>query len=135
MNGHKPFPICGCAFQNELGFQKDGNSFGLGSPNRGGERPAGWGIQRGQRSRLPARSVLQSVCDTLRSPLATRTPWQWFPKAAVLPWREESKGGQHTAAGHAEFGFNQYVSTSGKSTPIGCAFLIDMAFETGLEQF
>ena len=62
-------------------------------------------------------------------------PWQWFPKAAALPWREESKGGQHTAAVPAEFGFNQYVSTSGKSTPIGCAFLIDMAFETGLEQF
>jgi len=35
--------------------------------NRGKQRPVGWGIQWGQRSR-----------------------WQWFPKAAALPWQEES---------------------------------------------
>ena len=46
---------------------------GSGSSNRGEQRPVGWGIQRGRCSR-----------------------WQWFPKAAALPWREESKGGQHS---------------------------------------
>ena len=35
MNAHKPFFICGYSFQNELGFQRDGNSFDLGSSNRG----------------------------------------------------------------------------------------------------
>ena len=35
MNAHKPFFICGYSFQNELGFQRDGNSFGTGSSNRG----------------------------------------------------------------------------------------------------
>ena len=94
MDAHKPFSHCGHSFQNELGFQRDGNSFGSYVSNRGEERPVGLWIQRGQRSRLPARSVLQSVTDTLRSPLATRTPWQWFPKAAALPWREAFNGGQ-----------------------------------------
>ena len=32
MNAHKPFFICGYSFQNELGFQRDGSSFGLGHP-------------------------------------------------------------------------------------------------------
>ena len=50
MNAHKPFSICGYSFQNELGFQRDGSSFGSGLSNRGGKRPVGWGIQRGQRS-------------------------------------------------------------------------------------
>ena len=50
MNTHKPFSICGYSFQNGLGFQRDSNSFGSGSSNRGGECPVGWGIQRGQRS-------------------------------------------------------------------------------------
>lgn len=28
-------------------------------------------------------------------PIGARVPcWQWFPKAAALPWREESNGGQ-----------------------------------------
>ena len=35
MNAHKPFSICGYSFQNELGFQRDGSSFGSGSSNRG----------------------------------------------------------------------------------------------------
>ena len=35
MNAHKPLSICGYSFQNELGFQRDGNSFGSGSSNRG----------------------------------------------------------------------------------------------------
>ena len=30
----------------------------------------------------------------LGNPKGTEFPWQWFPKAAALPWREESKGGQ-----------------------------------------
>lgn len=40
---------------------------GSGLSNRGEQRPVGRGIQRGQRSR-----------------------WQWFPKAAALPWQEAS---------------------------------------------
>ena len=32
MNAHKPFSIYGYSFQNELGFQRDGNSFGSGFP-------------------------------------------------------------------------------------------------------
>ena len=32
MNAHKPFSICGYSFQNELGFQRDGSSFGAGFP-------------------------------------------------------------------------------------------------------
>ena len=29
-------------------------------------------------------------------PIGARAPcWQWFPKAAELPWREASNGGQH----------------------------------------
>ena len=35
MDAHKPFSHCGHSFQNELGFQRDGNSFGSGSSNRG----------------------------------------------------------------------------------------------------
>lgn len=49
-NAHKPFFLCGYSFQNELGFQRDGNSFGSGSSNRGEEHPVGRGIQRGQRT-------------------------------------------------------------------------------------
>ena len=30
----------------------------------------------------------------LGNPKGTAFPWQWFPKAAALPWREESNGGQ-----------------------------------------
>lgn len=32
LNAHKPFFLCGYSFQNELGFQRDGNSFGAGFP-------------------------------------------------------------------------------------------------------
>ena len=35
MNAHKPFSLCGYSFQNELGIQRDGSSFGSGSSNRG----------------------------------------------------------------------------------------------------
>ena len=31
-NAHKLFSICGYSFQNELGFQRDGSSFGAGFP-------------------------------------------------------------------------------------------------------
>ena len=31
-NAHKPFSICGYSFQNGLGFQRDGSSFGSGFP-------------------------------------------------------------------------------------------------------
>ena len=70
-NVHKPFFLCGHSFQNELGFQRDGNSSGSGFPI--GARAPCW----------------------LRIPKGTEYPWQWFPKAAALPWRVESKGGQH----------------------------------------
>ena len=66
-NAHKPFFICGYSFQNEPGFQRDGNSFGSGLSNRGESALLAYGY---------------------------KFPWQWFPKAAALPWREESNGGQ-----------------------------------------
>ena len=44
------FPFCGYSFQNGLGIQRDGSSFGPGASNRGGERPVGLWIQRGRRS-------------------------------------------------------------------------------------
>ena len=66
MNAHKPFFICGYSFQNELGFQRDGDSFGPGFPI--GARAPCW----------------------LGNPKGTVFPWQWFPKAAALPWQEES---------------------------------------------
>lgn len=92
----------GTRFQRKCQVSRGAKPLLLRVSNRGEEHPVGGrfpkegsailgrGIQGGQRSRLPARSVLQSVCDTLRSPPATRTPWQWFPKATELPWREES---------------------------------------------
>ena len=60
------FPICGYSFQNGLGFQRDGSSFGSGFPI--GTRAPCW----------------------LGNPKGTEYPWQWFPKAAALPWQEES---------------------------------------------
>ena len=66
MNAHKPFSLCGYSFQNELGFQRDGDSFGPGFPI--GARAPCW----------------------QRIPKGTAFPWQWFPKAAALPWQEES---------------------------------------------
>ena len=63
------FPFCGYSFQNGLGFQRDGSSFGSGFPI--GARAPCW----------------------LGNPKGTAFPWQWFPKAAALPWREESNGG------------------------------------------
>lgn len=68
-NAHKAFSICGYSFQNELGFQRDGNSFGSGFPI--GARASCW----------------------LGNPKGTAFPWQWFPKAAALPWRVEFNGG------------------------------------------
>ena len=66
INAHKPFSICGYSFQNELGIQRDGSSFGSYVSNRG-------------------ESALLAM-DTK----GTEYLWQWFPKAAALPWREES---------------------------------------------
>ena len=70
MNAHKPFSIFGYSVQNELGFQRDGKFLWLWVSNRG-------------ESALLAED---SKGDTL--------PWQWFPRAAALPWREASNGGQ-----------------------------------------
>ena len=69
------FPFCGYSFQNGLGFQRDGSSFGSGFPI--GARAPCW----------------------LGNPKGTAFPWQWFPKAAALPWREESNGGQSLPGG------------------------------------
>ena len=69
-NAHKLFSICGYSFQNGLGFQRDGDSFGSGFPIGAGA-PCWMG-----------------------NPKGTASPWQWFPKAAALPWRVESNGGK-----------------------------------------
>ena len=79
MNAHKPFSICGHSFQNELGFQRDGNSFGSYVSNRGGERPVGLWIQRGQRS-------LGSGFQRRRRCLGGWNPME----GRALKWQEES---------------------------------------------
>ena len=45
---HKPFFICGYSFQNELGFQRDGDSFGPGFPI-GARAPCWQRIPKGTR--------------------------------------------------------------------------------------
>ena len=64
------FFFVGTHSKTHLGFQRDGKFLWLWVSNRG-------------ESALLAED---SKGDTL--------PWQWFPKAAVLPWREASNGGQ-----------------------------------------
>ena len=65
------FPFCGYSFQNASGNPK------------GRQFLWPWVIQWGR----------GAPC-WLGNPMGTAFPWQWFPKAAALPWREESKGGQ-----------------------------------------
>ena len=67
MNAHKPFSICGYSFQNELGFQRDGSSFGAGFPIGAGS------------TLLAGESKGDSV------PLAGGIQWRAGP-----PWQEES---------------------------------------------
>ena len=67
MSAHKPFPICGYSFQNELGFQRDGSSFGSGFPI--GARAPCW----------------------LGNPKGTAFPWQVESNGGQSPpWQEES---------------------------------------------
>ena len=66
MNAYKPFSFVGTHFKTHLGFQRDGDSFGPGFPIGAGS----------------ALLAGESKGD--------RVPWQWFPKAAALPWQEES---------------------------------------------
>ena len=67
MNAHKPFSICGYSFQNELGFQRDGSSFGAGFPIGAGS------------TLLAGESKGDSVS------LAGGIQWRAGP-----PWQEES---------------------------------------------
>ena len=92
MNAHKPFSICGYSFQNGLGFQRDGNSFGPGSSNRGGERPVGRGFQRRRR------------CLGRKNPMKPEVSWHttFLAKSSVLylwrPWvAERGCSGQEQA--------------------------------------
>ena len=86
MNAHKPFSICGYSFQNGLGFQRDGNSFGPGSSNRGGEHPVGWGIQRGQRSLGRRHPMEGSALRGRKNPMKPAVSWHTtlFAKSSVL---------------------------------------------------
>ena len=94
MNTHKPFSICGYSFQNGLGFQRDSNSFGSGSSNRGGECPVGWGIQRGQRS-LGSGFQRRRRCLGRKNPMKPAVSWHTtlLAKSSVLylwrPWAAE----------------------------------------------
>ena len=74
MNAHKPFSFCGYSFQNELGIQRDGSSFGPGSSNRGGERPVGRGFQRGQRS-LGSGFQRRRRCLGRKNPMKPEVSW------------------------------------------------------------
>ena len=76
-DAHKPFSICGYSFQNGLGFQRDGNSFGSGFPI-GARAPCWQGNPKG--TAFPWQWF----------PKGTAFPWRWFSKAAELPWQEES---------------------------------------------
>ena len=83
MNAHKPFSLCGYSFQNELGIQRDGSSFGPGSSNRGGERPVGRGFQRRRR------------CLGRKNPMKPEVSWHTIllARSSVLylwrPWVAE----------------------------------------------
>ena len=66
-NAHKPLFICGYSFQNEQGFQRDGNSFGSGFPIGAGS----------------ALLAEDSKGDSV--PLAGGIQWRAGP-----PWQEES---------------------------------------------
>ena len=71
MNAHKPFSLLWVLISKRIWDSKGmANSFGSYVSNRG-------------ESALLAG---ESKGDTL--------PWQWFPKAAALPWRVESNGGK-----------------------------------------
>ena len=78
MNAHKPFFICGYSFQNELGIQRDGNSFGSGLSNRG-ESALLAGESKGDSVPLAVVSKGGSAA------LAGGIQWRAGP-----PWQEES---------------------------------------------
>ena len=78
MNAHKPFFICGYSFQNELGFQRDGNSFGSGFPVPPGTPPAR------QRTgavtclgicALPSKGMGQTAASASKPLLSLQTQW------------------------------------------------------------
>ena len=79
MNAHKPFFICGYSFQNELGFQRDGNSFGSGLSNRG-ESALLAEVSKGDR--VPLAVVSKGGGAALAGGIQRR---------AGPPWQEESK--------------------------------------------
>ena len=78
MNAHKPFSICGYSFQNELGFQRDGSSFGAGFPIGAGSTLLA-GESKGDSVPLAVVSKGGSAA------LAGGIQWRAGP-----PWQEES---------------------------------------------
>ena len=94
MSAHKPFSIYGYSFQNEPGFQRDGDSFGSESSNRGEEHPVGWGFQRGQ-STLGSGFQRRQSCLGRKNPMKPAVSWHttFLEKSSVLylwrPWVAE----------------------------------------------
>ena len=71
MRGHKHTSLfLDTHFKTHLGIQRDGGFFGSYVSNRGESALLAYGYK------------------------GDRLPWQWFLKAAALPWQVESKGGQ-----------------------------------------
>ena len=103
MSAHKPFSICGYSFQNEPGFQRDGDSFGSGSSNRGEEHPVGWGFHWGQ-STLGSGFQRRQSCLGRKNPMKPAVSWHttFLEKSSVLylwrPWvAERGCSGQEQA--------------------------------------
>lgn len=96
MSSHKLFLFVGTHFKTHLGFQRDGNSFGPGASNRGGEHPVGWGIQRGQRSLGGRHPMEGSDLRGRKNPMKPEVSWHttFLEKSSVLylwrPWVAES---------------------------------------------
>ena len=103
MDAHKPFSHCGHSFQNELGFQRDGNSFGSGFPI--GARAPCWLMDPKGTAVSPAGSVGASKCHR-HFEVATGDP---HPLAVV------SKGGGAALAGGIQW---RAAPLSGRKNPM-----------------
>ena len=75
MNAHKPFSILWVLISKRAGIPKGWRFLWPGVSNRGESALLAYGYK------------------------GDRLPWQWFLKAAALPWQVESKGGQSLPGG------------------------------------
>ena len=102
MNAHKPFFICGYSFQNGLGFQRDGDSFGPGFPI-GARAPCWQRIPKGTRC-LGSGFQRRQRCLGRKNPMKPAVSWHTTlsAKSCVLylwrPWvAERGRSGREQA--------------------------------------